>query len=86
MRVFYRSVRRPVTVYQQTRVEFCCDEMESQWNRLLGFGARDVRACTSRAVSLFVDRPQTDGRTVLELVLIRYCPFCGEEIEAVREK
>jgi hypothetical protein len=86
MRVFYRSVRRSVTVYQQTRVVCCCDEMERRWNRLLGFGARDVRACTSRVVSLFVDRPQTNGRTVLELVSIRYCPFCGEEVELVREK
>jgi hypothetical protein len=86
MRVFYRCARRPVTVYQQTRVVFCCDDMERRWGQLLGFGARDVPVCTSRAVSLFLDRPQTNGRTVLELVPIRHCPFCGEVIEAVREK
>jgi len=85
MRVFYRSLRRSVIVYQQTRVAFCCAEMERQWGRLFSFGARDIVACTSRDVNLFVDRPQANGRTILELVPIQHCPFCGEAIETVRE-
>jgi hypothetical protein len=86
MRVFYRCVRRALTVYQQTRVAFCCAEMKRQWNRLLGFGARDVSASTSREVNLFVDRAQANGRTVLELIPVQHCPFCGESIETVRQK
>lgn len=86
MRVFYRALRRSVLVYQQTRVSFCCAEMEHQWGRLLGFGARGIAACTSRDVSLFIDRQQANGRTILEVVPIQHCPFCGEAIVTVREK
>jgi type IV pilus biogenesis protein CpaD/CtpE len=86
MRVFYRSVRRAVVVYQQTRAVFCCAEMKRHWDQLIGFGARGVNACTSREVNLFLDRPQAHGRSVLELVPIQCCPFCGEVIETVREK
>jgi hypothetical protein len=86
MRVFYRALRRSIVVYQQTSVTFCCAEMERRWGKLLGFGARDVSACTSREVNLFADRQQANGQTILEMVPIRYCPFCGEEIETVRVK
>jgi len=86
MRVFYRSLRHPLTVYKQTSVAFCCAGMECQWNKLLGFGARDIAACTSRDVNLFVDRPQANGRMALELMPIQHCPFCGEAIETVRDK
>jgi len=86
MKVFYRSLRRTLVVYQQTRAVFCCAEMARRWGKLLGFGARGIAACTSREMSLFLDRAQANGRTILEVVPIRCCPFCGEEIEIVREK
>lgn len=86
MRVFYRSLRHSLLVYQQTNVSFCCAEMARQWGKLFGFGARDILACPSRDVNLFIDRPQANGRTILELMPIQHGPFCGEAIEAVREK
>ena len=86
MRVFYRALRRSIVVYQQTRAVFCCGEMARRWGKLLGFGARGAPACTSREVNLFVDRAQTNSRTVLELVPVQHCPFCGEAIETVLEK
>jgi hypothetical protein len=86
MRVFYRSVRRALFVYQQTRVTFCCETMRGKWGKLIGFGARNVSACTNRDVNLFIDRPQANGRTILEIVPIQCCPFCGEPIETVRAK
>jgi len=86
MRVFYRALRRSVLVYRQTKVSFCCTEMTRQWGKLLGFGARDIPACTSREVNLFIDRHQANGRTILQLVPIRHCPFCGEFVEMIREK
>ena len=60
--------------------------MREKWGRLFGFGARDVDTCTSREVNLFIDRAQANGRTVLELLPIQCCPFCGEAIETIREK
>jgi hypothetical protein len=86
MRVFYRCLRRVLPVYEQIDVAFCCSGMALQWGRLVGFGARGVTACTSRDVNLFVDRPQANGRSILELVPIQYCPFCGEPIETGRVK
>lgn len=86
MRVFYRPLRRSLTVYQQTSVSFCCEEMARRWGKLLGFGARDTAASTSREVNLFIDRAQANGRTILELVPIQFCPFCGEPVETVRKK
>lgn len=86
MRVFYRALYGSIAVYQQTSVSFCCAVMARRWGKLLGFGARDGAVCTSRDVSLFIDRQQANGRTVLELVPIQHCPFCGEVIETVREK
>jgi hypothetical protein len=86
MRVFYRCVRCALSVYQQSRVVFCCETMREKWGKLIGFGARDVAACTSRGVNLFIDREQASGRSILELVPIQHCPFCGEAIETCRVK
>jgi hypothetical protein len=86
MRVVYRSLRRSIPVYEQTDVTFCCVGMARQWGNLLGFGVRGFPASTSRNVNLFVDRPQVNGRSILELVPIQHCLFCGEAIETVREK
>jgi hypothetical protein len=60
--------------------------MARYWDRLFGFGARGGIACTSRDANLFIDRIQANERTILELVPIQHCPFCGEGIETVREK
>jgi hypothetical protein len=86
MRVFYRSLRRSLPVFEQTDVAFCCAGMARQWGKLFGFGVKDATASTSRNVNLFVDRPQANGRSILEVVPIQHCPFCGETIETVREK
>ena len=86
MRVFYRCVRRALSVYEETSVAFCCPSMALQWGRLLGFGVRGSPASTSREVNLFVDRQQANKRTILEVFPIQYCPFCGEAVETVRVK
>jgi hypothetical protein len=91
MRVFYRS-RRPKcpagpTVYEVAgAVRWCCADLCKWWDRLIGFGVPGVPASTDRAVNLAVPVPQTHGGTVLELVPVAFCPFCGEPVEAVRAK
>jgi len=80
MYVRYRTLHRSVRVYELTRVAFCCARMAKSWSGLLGFGARNGIPSTSCTVNLCVDRPQSNGRSILEMVPIRYCPFCGAEI------
>ena len=83
MRVFYRvrcARRVAVTTYEATRVVFCCEAMERQWGRLIGFGARGYKASTSRDVNLFSERTQTGGKSVLEVTAIAACPWCGEVV------
>jgi hypothetical protein len=67
-------------------IKFCCAGMCRQWGGLLGFGVRDCPASTNRTVNLFADHPQANGRSVLELTEIQFCPWCGEVVETVREK
>jgi hypothetical protein len=86
MRVFYRACHSSIVVYDQTRVSFCCAEMERQWDRLIGFGAKGCLRSTSRDVSLFTLHPQANGRPVLEVTPIGFCPWCGEAIEPCRMK
>jgi hypothetical protein len=86
MRVVYRFLRCSLPVYEEMKVIFCCAGMSRQWGKLFGFGVKDVPASTSRQVNLYVDRPQVNDGTILELVPIRHCPFCGEAVETVREK
>jgi hypothetical protein len=90
MRVFYRSVRSArapfITTFEATRVEFCCAEMERQWDRFVGFGIRGCLRSTSADVNLFTDRTQANGKMVLEVTAIAACPFCGEAVEPCREK
>jgi hypothetical protein len=89
MRVFYRAIRSRRTglpaTYQQGPVKFCCVEMCRRWGTVIGLGARGASS-TDRAVNLYLDRPQANGRTVLELVPVEHCPWCGEPVETVRIK
>jgi hypothetical protein len=86
VRIVYRSLRRSLPVYEQTDVTFCCAGMTRQWGKLFSFGVKGFYASTSRNVNLFIDRPQANDRSILEVVPIQHCPFCGEVIEMVREK
>ena len=90
MRVFYRvpkcACRSVVTVYEVTRVVFCCEEMKQQWGRLIGFGVKDCLRSTSRDVSLFTAIPQVNGNFLLEVTPVACCPWCGEAVETCREK
>jgi hypothetical protein len=89
MRVMYRaesrSPRLPV-VYRATGIKWCCEDMARQWASLIGFGVRDCPASTDREVNLYRDRPQANGKTVVETVEIAFCPFCGQPVEACRVK
>jgi hypothetical protein len=84
MQVFYRAEKRsprlPI-VYRAEPAKPCCESMARWWGRLVGFGVRECPASTSREVSLFLDRPQANGKTVLEVVPVAYCPWCGEAVE-----
>jgi len=60
--------------------------MRRWWGRLVSFGVRGHPASTSKDVSLFLERPQANGKTILEVIPIDYCPFCGEIIVVCREK
>jgi len=90
MRVLYRA--RPaacgsfVVFEQAAPVRWCCEGMCRHWTNLIGFGVRDCAASTSRDVNLYRDRPQANGGTMLEVVPVAFCPFCGEAIEPCREK
>ena len=86
--LFKASQRRPSlpVVYQPGRVKFCCASMSRWWGVLIGFGARGCAASTCRDVCLYLDRPQASGGTVLKVVPVEFCPFCGEVIEACRVK
>jgi hypothetical protein len=56
------------------------------WGLLIGFGARGRATSTDRDVNLFLDRPQVNGRSVVELVAIGFCRFCGQPVETCRVK
>jgi hypothetical protein len=89
MQVFYRVPRRRrngPTVYEATRVVFCCGEMERQWGRIVRFGGKDCRASTDCNVNLFLARPQAGGRCVTEMVRVAHCAWCGEAISPCRVK
>ncbi len=93
MRISYRSrlpkcvdASLPAVYEQAGEPAFCCDAMRQQWGRLLGFGTRDCSASTSREVCLYASRPQANGTSMLELVTVDYCPFCGEAVETCRVK
>ena len=79
MRVTYKT-KQGGNVYEETGTDFCCTGMTQWWGRLIGFGVSGVSS-TSRTVNLYLSRPQANGKTVLEIMPIDYCPFCGEAVE-----
>jgi len=84
MKVFYRVPRRRrngPTVYEAVRVEFCCDEMERHWGRIVGFGGKGFRASTSRDLCLYLDRRQAVDGFIVEMVPVAFCPWCGTAVE-----
>ena len=87
MRVFYSAVtRRPgPTVYRHGTVEWCCASACRWWGVLIGFGTGG-RPSTDWGVNLFATCPQVNGKPVLELAEIAFCPFCGEPVETCRAK
>lgn len=87
MRVCYRAFRGRVTVYEQAEVRFCCREMQDEWDILVGFGVKRHLRTTSREVNIFTSHHLlTSGNLVQGVTEIKYCPWCGEEIEIVRMK
>lgn len=87
MRVVYRSRRArrgAATVYEQAAVEFCCPEMSQRWGVLIGFGAQGCPASTDRNINLYRDQSQASGRSVLELIPVAFCSFCGEPVKTRR--
>jgi hypothetical protein len=88
MRICYRSgCGGPVTVYEQAGVvHVCCEEMGRQWGILIGFGLKGYPRTTSREVNIFILHPQLSGRIMPGITEIRFCPWCGEEIEVYRVK
>src|SRR5256885_776819 len=93
MQVSYRS-RRPKravldlpAVYEQVGdPTFCCEGMARQWGRIVAFGVAGHPRTTSREVCLSVPRPQASGGSILEVVAIDFCPWCGEAVEVCRVK
>jgi hypothetical protein len=89
MYVSYRSCRTSrVKVYEQVGdVHFCCQEMQDEWGILVGFGIKGHPRTTSREVNIFTSHHmQISGNFILGITEIRYCPWCGEEIEVCRAK
>lgn len=89
MRISYRSFRgRYEAVYEQVGIlHFCCQEMLDEWDILIGFGVKGHRRTSSREVNIFTSHHiQIGGNCILGVTEIRYCPWCGEEIEVVRVK
>jgi hypothetical protein len=84
MRVYYRAVHGPA-VFRQGPVEFCCAAMCHWWGVLIGFGVGD-RPSTHRGVNLYHRRSQANGKSVLEVVPVEHCPWCGEPVETCRVK
>jgi len=87
MQVTYCCHRgRRAVVYEQDGVEFCCEDMRREWGILLGFGIHGNACTTSREVNLFGLHQYSTGKIIPSIMEIRYCPWCGEEIELVCAK
>jgi hypothetical protein len=90
MRVFYRacSGHHPLApvVYEQTDVTFCCDTLCRCWDVLVGFGVKGCLRSTSREVGIFTSHAQANGKPVVGVMPVDFCPFCGEVIQTCRVK
>jgi hypothetical protein len=93
MRVSYRARQAKCqstpsgVVYETARpIQWCCARMCQWWDTLIGFGVPGHPRSTSREVNLAATVPQANGGSVLEVVSIAFCPFCGESVEACRVK
>lgn len=84
MQVFYRP--SCAQTFTQGPVKFCCADMCRWWGRLIGFGVRGCPTSTSQDVNLYLDRPQANGKTAVEVVPVTFCPFCGAAVETCRVK
>jgi hypothetical protein len=74
-------------VYEQTgSLVFCCDRMRREWGILIGFGLKRHSRTSCREVNLFGLHQLSTGSIIPVITDIRYCPWCGEEIEVVRMK
>lgn len=74
-------------VYEQTApIKPCCAEMARRWGSLVCFGIAGARRSTSREVNLYVPQPQANGKAVLEVVPVAFCPWCGEAVKTYRMK
>jgi hypothetical protein len=60
--------------------------MRDEWGILIGFGVKGHARATSREVNIFTLHPQSTGTIIPGITEIRYCPWCGEEVEVVRVK
>lgn len=89
MRISYRSCRKHgcFTVYEQTGLlDFCCEDLRREWDILIGFGIKGHPRTSSRHVNIFGLHQFSTGSIIPVITDIRYCPWCGEEIEVVRVK
>lgn len=87
MQVSYRMDRcKRVTVYEQAGVCFCCEDMRHEWGILIGFGINGHPRTTSREVNLFGLHQFSTGTIIPAITEVRYCPWCGEDIEIVHVK
>lgn len=84
MRISYRTYRgRRSPVYEQVgETCFCCRQMRDEWGILVGFGVKGHPRTSSREVNVFTSYlALASGNGVQGITEIRYCPWCGEEIE-----
>lgn len=65
--------------------EFCCEEMAEAWKeKFISFGEYDGILNKDGNVNIYHCSPYPEGACWGELA-IKFCPFCGEEIEIVDE-
>ena len=93
MRVLYRASKieeafaKGKAVYEQVGdLEFCCGMMRAWWGRLIGFGARDYPRSTDAEVNLYTMLQQANGKSVLVMARVAFCPWCGDFIEVRRKR
>lgn len=81
----YSIKKGDVRNIQEHKVDFCCDEMKTEWFYLFGFGEKhSMDLNENKSVNIYY--PVFDGDD-FDLIPINFCPFCGEKIEIeIREE